>query len=105
VKTKLSGTVRSLLASSLGLPGMQELLAQEAPDDDISYQFTWYDEAPLPADKLAFGSPERYTIHSQQLRWVKNLDESYNLTVELLHEGMSGSSPWYVMPDPVRDHR
>ncbi|HLF31740.1 MAG TPA: DUF3570 domain-containing protein [Xanthomonadales bacterium] len=98
---KLSSTVRSLIASSLGLPGMQELLAQEPPDEGISYLFNYYDEEPLPADKLAFGSPERYTIYSQQLRWVKNLDESYSLTVELLHEGMSGSSPWYVMPDPV----
>jgi len=114
---KLSGTVRSLIASSLGLPGMQELLAQQATDEGISYQLTHYDEQPLPADKLAAGSPERYTINSQQLRWVKNLDDSYSLTVEGLYEGMSGSSPWYVIPDPVagplqvmsgatiRDHR
>ena len=114
---KLSSTVRSLIASSLGLPGMQDLMAQEAPDEGISYQFTHYDEEPLPANKLAFGSPDRYSINSQQLRWVKNLDESYSLTVEAMYEGMSGSSPWYVIPDAVegplqvmsgatiRDHR
>jgi len=114
---KLSNTVRSLIASSLGLPGMQDLLAQEAPDEGVSYQFTRYDEAPLPANRLAAGSPERYSINSQQLRWVKNLDESYSISVEAMHEGMSGSSPWYVLPDPVagplqvmsgatiRDHR
>ncbi len=79
---------------------MQDLLALEAPDEGISYQFTRYDEAPLPADKLAFGSPERYSVTSQQLHWVKNPDDSYSLTVDGLYESMSGSSPWYVIPDP-----
>ena len=98
---KLSNIVRSLMASSLGLPGIQDLLAEEDQDDGLGYQFTHYDEQPLPRDKLAFGSPERYTINSQQLRWFRNLDESYSLKVELMYEGMSGSSPWYVIPDPV----
>jgi len=50
---KFSDTVTSLIAASLGLPGMQNLLAQEAPQEGISYQFTHYDEAPLPANRLA----------------------------------------------------
>jgi len=101
---RLSGTVRSLIASSLGLPGMQDLLAQEAPEEGLSYQFTHYDESPLPANRLAAGSPDRYTIHSQQLRWTKNLDDSYNLVIEGMYEGMSGSSPWFVIPDPEEGH-
>lgn len=95
---KISATVQSLIASSLGLPGMQELLAQELPDEGANAQLTYYDEEPLPLSKLAFGSPERYKINTQQLSWVKNLDETYNLTVEYVHEAMSGSSPWYVIP-------
>ncbi len=95
---KISTAVQSLIASGLGLPGMQELLAQELPDDGINAQLTYYDEEPLPLSKLAFGSPERYKINTQQLRWVKNLDETYSLTVEYVHEAMSGSSPWYVIP-------
>jgi hypothetical protein len=95
---KISATVQSLLASGLGLPGMQDLLAQELPDDGFSAQFTYYDEQPLPLSKLAFGSPERYKINTQQLHWVKNIDETYALTVEYVHEAMSGSSPWYVIP-------
>ncbi len=95
---KPCATVQSLIASSLGLPGIQELLAQESPDEEISAQVTYYDEQPLPLSKLAFGSPERYQINSQQLSWVKNLDETYSLTVEYVHEAMSGSSPWYVIP-------
>ena len=96
---KLSDAVRSLLASSLGLPGMQDLLADEAPDDAFEYRYTHYDEAPLPLDKLAFGDPRRYEIGSHQFRILKNLNNSYALELNYLHEAMSGSSPWYVLPD------
>lgn len=95
---KLSEAIRSLLASSLGLPGMQELLAQVAPEEAIEYRFTYYDEAPLPLDKLAFGDPRRYEIRSHQFRVLKNLNDSYSLELNYLHEAMSGSSPWYVEP-------
>lgn len=98
---RFSSTVRSLLVSSLSLPGMQELLAQEAPDDSIDYRYTHYDEEPLPADKLAFGDPRRYEIDSHQFRLVKNLKQAWTLELDLLHEAMSGSSPWYVLPDPT----
>jgi hypothetical protein len=97
---KLSTAIRSLLASSLGLPGMQELLAQQAPDDSVDYRFTHYDEDPLPLDRLAFGDPRRYEIDSHQFRIVRNLDETYGLELGYLHEAMSGSSPWYSVPGP-----
>ena len=95
---RLSDAVRSLLASSLGLPGMQELLAQEPPEDSFEYRYTHYDEAPLPLDKLALGDPRRYEIGSHQFRILKNLDDSYSLELNYLHEAMSGSSPWYAVP-------
>lgn len=78
---------------------MQELLAAEPPEEKFSYRFTHYDEEPIPQNKLLAGDPSRYKIDSHQLRWVKNLDSSYTLTVGYLHEAMSGSSPWYVIPD------
>jgi hypothetical protein len=96
---RFSKTVHSLLISSLGLPGMQELLAQEAPEETIDYRYTHYDEEPLPLDKLAFGDPRRYEIDSHQFRLVKNLNETWTLELGLLHEAMSGSSPWYVLPN------
>jgi len=95
---RLSDAIRTLMASSLGLPGMQNLLAQEAPDDAFEYRYTHYDEAPLPLDKLAFGDPRRYEIGSHQFRILKNLGDSYALELNYLHEAMSGSSPWYVVP-------
>jgi hypothetical protein len=95
---RLSDAIRSLMASSLGLPGMQDLLAQVAPDNTFEYRYTHYDEAPLPLDKLAFGDPRRYEIGSHQFRILRNLDDSYALELNYLHEAMSGSSPWYVVP-------
>lgn len=95
-----SKAVRSLLVSSLALPGMEELLAGEAPDDSVDYRFTRYDEEPLPANRLAFGDPRRYEIESHQFRIVRNLDDNYSLELDFLHEAMSGSSPWYAVPGP-----
>ncbi len=82
----------------MALPGMQDLLAAELPQQGFDYRFTHYDENALPKTKLLEGDPSRYEINSHQLRWVKNLDSSYTLTVGYLHEAMSGSSPWYVIP-------
>jgi hypothetical protein len=93
-----AGIVSALFTSSLGLPGMQDLLAAELPEESLDYRFTRYDENALPKSKLLAGDPSRYEIDSHQLRWVKNLDSSYTLTVGYLHEAMSGSSPWYVIP-------
>lgn len=97
---RYSTTVKTLLASSLALPGMDELLAGEAPEDSVDYRYTRYDEAPIPSNRLAFGDPRRYEIDSHQFRVVRNLDDSYSLEIGVLHEAMSGSSPWYAMPGP-----
>ena len=77
---------------------MQDLVAQEGPEDNFEYRYSHYDEAPLPLDKLAFGDPRRYEIGSHQFRILKNLDDFYSLELNYLHEAMSGSSPWYVVP-------
>lgn len=97
---RLSNTVRSLLTSSLGLPGMQELLALEAPEEQVDYRFTRYDEEPVPAHRLAFGDPRRYEIDAHQFRIVKNLGEDYTLELNYQYETMSGSSPIYALPGP-----
>lgn len=98
---RLSRTSRALIASSLGLPGFSELMAQEPVEDAFDYRFTWYDEDPLPASKVAEGDASRYVIKSHQFRLREAVREGLNLTVDGLHESMSGSSPWFVLPDPV----
>lgn len=95
---RYSKAIRSLLATSLGLPGMQELLANELPEEVADYRYTFYNEDPIPQNRLALGDPQRYEIESHQFRVVKNIDESYGLELNFQHETMSGSSPWYAVP-------
>ncbi|MEE4294320.1 MAG: DUF3570 domain-containing protein [Xanthomonadales bacterium] len=97
---RYSKAIRSLLATSLGLPGMQDLLAKELPEEGADYRYTFYDEDPIPQNRLAFGDPRRYEIESHQFRVVKNIDDSYGLELNFQHETMSGSSPWYAVPGP-----
>lgn len=99
---RLSCTASSLLISSLSLPGFSELMAADGDSNDFQYRFTLYDEKPLPLDKLAEGDPVRYRIKSHQFSFKRELNERFTLTVEGVHESMSGSSPWYVIPDPER---
>jgi len=99
---RLSRTASSLLVSSLSLPGFTELLAAENEGSNFQYRYTLYEEDPLPQKVLAQGDPGRYRIKSQQFRFERDLNERFTLIVEGIHEAMSGSSPWYVFPDPVK---
>lgn len=99
---RLSRTASSLLVSSLSLPGFSELMAADGDTNDLQYRYTLYDEEPLPPALLAGGSADRYTIKSHQFSFKRELNERFTLTVDGIHESMSGSSPWYVIPDPER---
>ena len=84
------------------MPGFAELLAAEIGPDDIQYRYTFYDEQPLSADVVLDGSTDRYRIKTHQFRFNRALNKQFTLTVDGLHESMSGSSPWYVIPDNER---
>jgi len=99
---RLSRTASSLLISSLSLPGFTELLAADGEPHEFQYRYTLYDEDPLPVDLLADGDPRRYTVKSHQFRLNRHVTERFTLTVEGIHESMSGSSPRFVYPDPER---
>ena len=97
---RLSRIAHSLLVSSLSLPGFSELMAAEGDVNDLQYRYTLYDEEPLPEAVLAGGAADRYRINSHQFSFKRKLDERFTLSVEAIHESMSGSSPWFVIPDP-----
>jgi len=101
-KRRLSLTVHSLLVSSLGLPGFAELMAADSDPNELLYRYTFYDEEPLQDTVLAGGDADRYRIKSHQFSFKRELNERFTLTVEGIHESMSGSSPWYVIPDAER---
>lgn len=99
---RFSRSVRSLLVSSLSLPGFTELMAADNDSNQLQYRYTLYDEEPLPDHLLVAGDADRYRIKSHQFSFKRELNERFTLTIEGIHESMSGSSPLYVFPDPER---
>ena len=101
-KKRLSRTASTLLVSSLSLPGFTELLAAEGEPNEFQYRYTLYEEDALPDKVVIAGDSDRYTIKSHQFSFKHDLSEQFTLTVEGIHESMSGSSPLYVFPDQER---
>lgn len=96
-------TLAALTASALALPG---LAAGDSPVSDISadYSFSWYSEDKLPASKVTDGSErDRYTVKMQQFALESPLFERVDVGVDVVHETMSGATPWYVVPDEDGD--
>ena len=98
-KKNIQTTVQSLLASALAVSGLTEkVTAQTLEDDQLNYRYSKYDEDALPDGEVLTGDPARYQIETHQFRLVKNLGDLYSLTLNAVHESMSGSSPWFVLP-------
>jgi hypothetical protein len=101
-KRRLSHTASTLLVSSLSLPGFTELLAADGDANEFQYRYTLYDEEPLSEKLVLDGATDRYRIKSHQFSFKREVNEQFTLTVNGIHESMSGSSPWFVFPDPDR---
>jgi hypothetical protein len=89
----------ALTAGALALPG---LAAAEGISDRIGaeYGYSRYSEAKLPTSKVAVGSERsRYEIDMHQFRFATPLGDRFDLGLDIVHETMSGASPWYVIPD------
>ncbi len=74
----------------------------ETPADrwTADYSFSYYAEDDIDDDKLQVGSEEsRYEIQSHQLRFGAPVTARTDLVVHLVHESMSGATPWFVEPD------
>ncbi len=64
-----------------------------------SYRFSDYDEDAL-APASVIGDGKRYHVLSQEFDIDSKLaDGQYGLKLDATHEVMSGSSPWFVLPD------
>jgi len=61
--------------------------------------YSRYSEAKLPSSKVAVGSERsRYDIDIHQVRFAMPIADRFNLGLDVVHESMSGASPWYVIP-------
>ena len=98
-KNSTQATLQSLLASALAISSLgHKASAQTLEDDQLNYRYSEYDEDALPDGVVLAGDPARYQVETHQFRLVKSLGEKYSLSTNLVHETMSGSSPWYVLP-------
>jgi hypothetical protein len=93
----------ALTYSALALPG---LAAADSPVDQISgdYSFSWYVEDKLDASKVTDGSVrDRYEVEMHQMHFEAPLFDRVDIGVDVVHETMSGATPWYVVPDADGD--
>lgn len=93
-----SSALMALTTAAMMLPN-----AAQADPPDQTYQLHFsqarYQEAPIPQRKLGLGSDQRYLIDVSHLRFKAPTSSDTEVTLSLLHESMSGASPWFVMPD------
>jgi hypothetical protein len=111
-----SPSLSLLLAASAALLGHKPAQADESGAHGVGYRFNVYDEDALSGQVLE-GDPRRYHVDTQQFSLDTVLGNRNTLNVNAVHEVMSGSSPWYLLPGPdhkplevlsgatIRDHR
>jgi hypothetical protein len=95
-----SSSLAAISSMACLLPGLATTAnAAIEPKWQISYQYSQYAEANIPANKLLSGSEERYSVDTHLLSIQAPIVESTEVFVTLLTETMSGASPWYVAPE------
>lgn len=95
-----SRALLALTGSALSLPGISGKAAAADPvtETEVDYRYSNYQEDDLSRSKLAGGSTQRYEIDTHQLRVVRPWGDTYDVSVDLLYETMSGASPWFITP-------
>ena len=74
----------------------------DTPQERIQgdYSFSFYAEDDLDAGKAVAGATtRRYEIQTHQMRLAAPVADRIDLSLDVMHETMSGASPWYVVPD------
>jgi len=94
-------SLAALTAGALALPGLAGPAGAEGLSDRIGadYNFSRYSEGSIPASKVAPGSERgRYDIDMHQIRLATPIADRFDLGLDIVHESMSGATPWYVIP-------
>jgi hypothetical protein len=86
----------ALTASAMLLPGLAR--AQEERWS-VDYGYSLYSEDPLDSSKLQAGSADRYEIDTHQLSLRGPVTGRLDFGVDLVHETMTGATPWFVEAD------
>ena len=96
-----SDSLAALTAGALALPGLAGPAAAEGMLDRIGadYNFSRYSEGKISASKVAPGSERRrFDIDMHQVRLATPIADRFELGLDIVHESMSGATPWYVIP-------
>jgi hypothetical protein len=94
-------SLAALTAGALALPGLAGPAAAEGMLERIGadYNFSRYSEGKISASKVAPGSERsRFDIDMHQVRLAAPIAGRYELGLDVVHESMSGATPWYVIP-------
>ncbi|NNL87109.1 MAG: DUF3570 domain-containing protein, partial [Myxococcales bacterium] len=107
VSSKTTGQRRrslaALTAGALALPGLASPAVADSPNTrpSASYRYSTYQEDGIDSSKLAPGSTdERYEIDTHQLRFSSPVSSRIDFSLDVVHETMSGASPWFVERGP-----
>jgi len=90
------GVLAALTASAMFLPGLAR--AQEE-SWSVDYSYSLYSEDDVDSSKLNAGSAERYDIDTHLLSLRGPITGRMDFGIDLVHETMSGATPWFVEPD------
>jgi hypothetical protein len=90
------GVLAALSAGALLLPGLARAQEERWTMD---YTYSLYSEDDVDSSKVNVGSTERYDIDTHMLSLKGPITGRLDFGVDLLHETMSGATPWFVEPD------
>jgi hypothetical protein len=96
-----SPTLQALWGSALALSCLPQAARADSPIERFSaeYNYSQYTEDDLPRNRVTTGGEtSRYEVDMHQLALRSPLTASSDLALELVHETMSGASPWYSVP-------
>jgi hypothetical protein len=98
---RLPSVLHALTTSALALPGIAGgAAAQDRSDYVADFSYSRYREDDLKSSKVYNnGETGRYEIDIYQLRLAGPLTPRIDLALDVVHESMSGASPWYVRPE------
>jgi hypothetical protein len=96
----------ALTSGALALPGLASMARADTPADrwNLDYATSFYTEDDIDSSKLASGSTDsRYEVEAHQLKLQAPVTERSDLNLKLVHESMSGATPWFVEADANGD--
>lgn len=91
----------ALTTAAIMLQGASKKAEANEPErkTTFDYRYSHYAEGAIEADKLSYGSADRYVIDVNQFVFKTSISADTDIQIAAVQESMSGASPWYIVPD------